>query len=117
MVTAREAFEAKKLIARYGVVGKVAASYRTAGYQVKVENPEPGSDYNFVAERRGERLVVAVYAKSGQVPVEAVVKVANAAKELSGRPVLVLYGAGPRASGELVGKARELGVSLKRFRT
>lgn len=116
MVTAREAFEAKKLAARYGVVGKVAALYRTAGYQVEVERAEPGADYNFVAWRRGEKLVVAVYSRAGQVPEEALDRLANAARERGGRPVLVLYGAGPKSTGALVGKARELGVSLRRVR-
>ncbi len=116
MVTAKEAFEAKKLIAKYGVVGKVAARYRTAGYQVKVEKSDPESDYNFVAWKKGEKLVVAVYTKSGQVPEEAVEKVANAAKELGGKPILVLYGAGPKTTGSLVEKAKELGVSLRRVR-
>lgn len=116
MVTAREAFEAKKLIAKYGVVGRVAARYRTAGYQVKVEKSEPGSDYNFIAWKKGEKLVVAVYTKSGQVPEDAVEMLANAAKEVGGKPILVLYGSGPKTTGSLVEKARNLGVSLRRVR-
>ena len=118
MVTAREAFEAKKLAARYGVVGKVAGRYRTAGFQVRVDSAEADADYNFVAWRRGEKYAVKVYNKSGRVPEDVVEKLARAAAEKAGgaRPVLVLYGAGPKVTEGLLEKARSLGVSIRRVR-
>ncbi|MEB3765683.1 MAG: hypothetical protein GSR77_05925 [Desulfurococcales archaeon] len=117
MVTAREAFEAKKLASKYGSVGKVAASYRTAGYKIS-ENIDinPGAKYNFIASKKGEKLVVKVYEKSSNVPVEVLDNLASAAKELGGKPLLVLYGAGPKLTGEIREKAKELGVSIRRLR-
>jgi len=116
MTTAREAFEAKKLESKYGVVGKVAGLYRRAGFDVTVESAEEEAVFNFTAKRKGERLVVKVYKKSGRVPVEVLEKLAEAAKEKGFRPILVVYGAGPKLSSELQARAKELGVSLRRVR-
>ncbi|BAA80995.2 hypothetical protein APE_1985.1 [Aeropyrum pernix K1] len=115
MATAREAFEAKKLAARYGVVGKVAAGYRMAGYEVEVVDGSPEATANFKAWRRGESLVVRVYMKSGRVPVSVVEELASASG--GSKPVLVLYGSGPKLTSEVLEKARELGVSIRRFRS
>ena len=115
MVTAREAFEAKKLVARYGVVGKVAARYRTAGYQVQVETTDPSASYNFTASKKGEKILVKVYQKTGQVPVSEVEALASAGPAAA-KKVLVLYGRGPRITKQLLDAAREKGVSLRRVR-
>ncbi|MCE4624690.1 MAG: hypothetical protein F7C35_02340 [Desulfurococcales archaeon] len=113
MTTAREAFEAKKLAAKYGVVGKVAARYRTAGYQVVVKTTDEAAPFHFTATRKGEKLLVKVFHRVGQVPVEEVEKLAGAGE---GKKVLVLYGAGPKLSGEVTNKAKEVGVSIRRVR-
>ncbi len=113
MVTAKEAFEAKKLAQKYGTVGKVAARYRTAGYQVEVKSTEPDAPYHFVASKKGEKILVKVYSKTGKVPVEEVEKLAGSGE---GKKVLVLYGAGPKSHTQLVEKARELDVSIRRIR-
>ncbi|MCE4604560.1 MAG: hypothetical protein F7B20_06315 [Aeropyrum sp.] len=114
MVTSEEAFEAKKLAAKYGVVGRVAGSYRMAGYEVEVLDASLDSPLNFKAWRRGEKLAVRVYSKSGRVPAGVVEELASKAE--GWKPVLVLYGAGPKVSGEVLEKSRELGVSIRRFR-
>ncbi|BAN90716.1 hypothetical protein [Aeropyrum camini] len=115
MATAREAFEAKKLAARYGIVGKVAASYRMAGYEVDVMDGSAEAPAHFKAWRRGESLVVKVYQKSGRVPISVVEELASASGD--SKPVLVLYGSGPKLTSEVLEKARELGVSIRRFRS
>ena len=114
MVTAREAFEAKKLEARYGVVGKVAARYRIAGYQVQVETTDSSASYNFVATKKGEKILVKVYNKTGQVPVSVVEALAGSGPAT--KKVLVLYGRGPKITRQLLDAAREKGVSLRRIR-
>ena len=113
MVTAREAFEAKKLAAKYGVVGKVAGRYRTAGYQVKVVSTEESAPYNFVATKKGEKILVKVYHKAGPVPADVVEALAQSGE---GKKVLVLYGAGPRITDQLLEKARGNNISLRRVR-
>ncbi len=113
MTTAREAFEAKKLAQKYGVIGKVAARYRQAGYQVKVESIDPSAKRHFVATRKGEKLVVRVYSRSGTVPESVVEELASSG---DGKKVLVLYGAGPKTSQALIDKAKQLGVGIKRVR-
>ncbi len=118
MVTAKEAFEAKKLASKYGHVGKVAASYRTAGYEIS-ESIDVSADapYNFTASKKGEKLVVKVYEKTGTVPTDVLERLVSSAKEVEGKPVLVLYGAGPKVSSELREKAKSELVSIRRFRT
>jgi hypothetical protein len=113
VVTEREAFEAKKLASRYGVVGKVAANYRTAGYEVKVETTKEEAPYNFIAWKKGEKLLVKVYSKSGEVPSKILENLSTAGE---GKKILVLYGAGPRIVRELIDKAKQFGISIKRVR-
>ena len=116
MATARQLFEAKKLASKYGVVGKVAGRYVTAGFDVKVESTEEGAAYNFTAARKGEKYLVKVYARSGLVPVEVVDKLAEEASKAGARGVLVLYGAGPSLRGEALERAKEKGVTVRRVR-
>lgn len=116
MTTAREAFEAKKLAEKYGVIGKVAGRYREAGYQVEVVAADEDSAYNFTAERRGERLAVKVAVKPGPVPVEVLEKLAGQAGEHGYKPMLVLYGSGPRLVKATATRAAELKVSVRRAR-
>ncbi|MEB3860842.1 MAG: hypothetical protein GSR84_01305 [Desulfurococcales archaeon] len=113
MTTAREAFEAKALRRKYGVVGSVAARYRTAGYRVEVLG---GGAADFVARRRGEALAVKVYSRSGLVPASVVEELASYASSHGLKPVLALYGGGPRLSEDAAEKARGLGVSVRRVR-
>ncbi len=117
MTTAREAFEAKKLAAKYGITGKVAGAYRTAGYQVNMVSADTQAPYNFIASKKGEHLAVKVYSKTGRVPVEVAEKLASAAAEKNARPILVLYGSGPKVTAELIDKAKQLGISVRRFRS
>ena len=116
MTTAREAFEAKKLAQKYGVIGKVAGRYREAGYKVDVLTTDEEVPYHFTAVKKGEKLAIKVYHKSGGVPVEVVEKLAEKAKEEDYKPILVLYGAGPKLSEPVLTKAGELGVSIRRVR-
>ena len=113
MTTAREEFEARKLEARYGVPGRVAALYRRAGFQVKMAD---GGSIDFVAWRKGEKLAVKVYQASGQVPVDVVEALAEEAGKQGAKPVLALYGAGPRLSGEAREAVKQKGVSVRRVR-
>lgn len=116
MVTEKEAFDAKKLAAKYGVIGKVAGRYRMAGYLIDMIDTGEGAAINFLAYKRGEKLAVKVYTKSGHVEASLVEKLASNAKDRESRGVLVLYGSGPKITGELVEKARELGISIRRMR-
>ncbi|MCE4600080.1 MAG: hypothetical protein F7C38_00740 [Desulfurococcales archaeon] len=116
MTTAREAFEAKKLAQKYGVVGKVAGRYREAGYRVDVVTVDEAAPYNFTAVKKGDKLAVKVYYKSGPVPVDIVEGLAGKAKEEGYKPILVLYGAGPKLSDQVRARAGELGVSIRRVR-
>ncbi|MEB3816422.1 MAG: hypothetical protein LRS46_00555 [Desulfurococcales archaeon] len=116
MVTAKEAFEARKLAAKYGVPGKVAALYRMAGYIIDVISTDEDAPIHFKASKRRESLAVKVYWRSGRVSPELVEGVAGRAKELNSKPVLVLYGSGPRITQDALNRAKELGVSIRRVR-
>jgi len=115
LTTAREEFEARKLEAKYGVVGRVAAGYRRAGFDVReVEEGDPGF---FRAVKRKQSLTVAVTYRQGRIGPDLAEAVADKARERGDKPVLVLYGSGPKVTGELLEKARELGVSVRRVRS
>ena len=116
MTTSREAFEAKKLAQKYGIIGRVAGRYVTAGYDVDVVTTDSSAPYHFTAVKRGEKLAVRVYEKSGHVPVDIIDLLADKAKTEGYRPVLILYGAGPRITEEIISRARESGVTIRRVR-
>ncbi len=116
MTTAREAFEARMLASKYGPVGRVAANYRAAGYNVKVLDPAAKESVSFIAWRKGEKLAVRVLIASGPVKVETVNELREAASKEGAKPILVLYGRGPKLTSEALEAARQAGVSLKRFR-
>ena len=114
MATSREIYEAKMLERKYGVVGRVAGRYRTAGYTVEVRDPGEDAPYNFVALKKREKIVVKVFSRQGVVPADVIDSLRESAG--SAKKVLVLYGSGPKVTAELVTRARELGVSIKRVR-
>ena len=116
MTTAREAFEAKLLASRYGPVGKGAANYRAAGYQVRIVDATAREPVSFIAWKKGERLAIRVIVASGPVKAEAVNGLKEAAEKESAKPILVLYGRGPKLTSEALEAARQAGVSLRRFR-
>ena len=116
MVTAKEAFEAKKLAAKYGVVGKVAGRYRIAGYQIEILDPSEEAIANFIAYKRGEKLIVKVYNKAGYIDTSVIEKLSHEASSRNSKGILILYGAGPKVKGELIEKAKELGISIRRVR-
>ncbi|MCE4602679.1 MAG: hypothetical protein F7C08_02245 [Desulfurococcales archaeon] len=113
MTTARETFEARALKRKYGVVGSVAARYRMAGYRVEVLE---GGAADFVARRRGEGLAVKVYSSNAPIPVNVVEELASYASNNGLRPVIILYGAGPRLAEDALEKVRSLNVSVRRVR-
>ena len=117
MTTAREAFEAKKLAQKYGIVGKVAGSYRTAGYEVIMRSTSNDANFNFIAKKKGEKLLVKVYDKTGKVPQSVIEKLAEAASKEGGKPILVLYGGGPKVDSTTINMAKEKGISVRRFRS
>ncbi|NPA04784.1 MAG: hypothetical protein GXO09_01635 [Crenarchaeota archaeon] len=116
MTTAREAFVAKKLRQRYGVVGSVAGLYVRAGYSVRVGVQTKAGVADVFAVKEGVKLAIKVLTESkpyGRDVVELAKKIAG---ELGAKPVIVLYGAGPRLTEEAVKAAEEAGVSVRRVR-
>lgn len=116
MVTAREKFVWKKLREKYGVIGEVAGRYIAAGYGVSVNVKVGDVLFDIIASKKGEKLAIKVFygariVKSGEV--EALVK---AAENINGKPVIILYGSGPKVSEDALEKIREHGVGLKRIR-
>ncbi len=109
-------FTKKKLAEKYGVEGRVAGLYVEAGYSVEMHHPVKGDRVSFVARKEG--VVVAVDVVNGSVRVtgEVVSKIAEKAKVLGAKPVIVLYGSGPRLTEEAQNLAKELGVAVKRVR-
>ncbi len=117
MVTPREAFEARLLASRYGPIGRVAGNYRMAGFQVKVIGTDEESPVNFLAWKKGgERFAVKVVVRSGEVKKEEVEALIKEAEKNGARPILFLYGRGPKMPRDLAEEARSKGLAVRRFR-
>ncbi|MET1160835.1 MAG: restriction endonuclease [Thermoprotei archaeon] len=117
MVTARERFIVNRLLEKGGVVNKVATRYVAAGFNVRVK---PNiNDIDIIAIRNtkmGERYGIKVLHEKREYGVEVVNRVLETCKQHSLKPVLILYGSGPRLSEEALNRAREEGVIVKRIR-
>jgi len=116
MTLAEIVFQRKKLEEKYGVEGKVAGLYVEAGYDVRMGFNTGKGRLSFVAKKGGQLLAVDVVVASKTVGRDAVEAIAEKAKTINAKPVLVLYGAGPKLSDEAKAAARELGVEIRRVR-
>jgi len=116
MTLAEIVFQKKKLEEKYGVEGKVAGAYVEAGYDVRMDFNTSKGRLSFVAKKGGQLLAVDVVTVSKVLGRDVVEAVAEKAKSINAKPVLILYGAGPRLSDEAKAAAKELGVEVKRVR-
>lgn len=116
MATARQRFLSRVLIRKYGEVGVVASRYLEAGYAVRVMHPTRYGPVHVFAQRGGERLVIEVFKESREVGQSDVEPLLKKAELLRSRPVLVLYGDGPRLGDGLYRELRERGVKIRRIR-
>ncbi len=116
MRLAKVEFLKKKLAKRYGIIGRVAGRYVEAGYSVEISHNTKSGVIDVVARKGGSILAITVIHGSVKVSPSHVEGAARRAKHLGAKPVLVLYGRGPKVTQEAVDKAAELGVELKRVR-
>lgn len=114
MTGARQIFVMRKLITNYGYVGKVAAKYVAAGYSVTVNPPLKGVD--FTASKHGIRFAGIIFAEKKTYGVEEIEKVKEIAEKYKVKPLIILYGAGPRITSEALEKAKKYGIIIKRIR-
>ncbi len=115
MVTAKAKFISRRLREKYGVVGKVAERYISAGYSVTFNVKCNDVLFDFIA-KKGEKIGVKIYNGKIKVGLEDIEKISRAAEKLGVKPVIVLYGSGPSVSEEALDKADELNISIKRIR-
>ena len=116
MTLAEIVFQKKKLGEKYGIEGKVVGAYVEAGYNVRMNFNTGKGRLSFVAKKGGQLLAVDVVTVSKVLGRDVVEVVAEKAKSINAKPVLILYGAGPRLSDEARAAAKELGVEIKRIR-
>ncbi len=116
MSLARIVFMQKKLSKKFGVVGKVAGRYLEAGFSVHIGFETPEGRVDIVAKKEGQVLAIDVVDGAVKIEPETVEVVAKKARSINAKPVLVLYGAGPKLTDEAKAKAKELGVQLRRIR-
>ncbi|HID80723.1 MAG TPA: hypothetical protein EYP48_03280 [Ignisphaera sp.] len=116
MSLARIRFIQKSLIEKYGVIGIVASRYLEAGLSVRVLHPTRYGPIHIVVSGNNIRLAIEVFSEAREVPKEVVERVVEKAKLIKARPVLVLYGDGPRLTDEVFELCRKYGVKVRRIR-
>ncbi len=116
MSLARIVFMKRKLTRKFGVVGKVAGRYIEAGYSVHIGFPTPLGELDIVAKKGGTTLAITVINGSVTVDASKVEEAAKKARSINAKPVVVLYGSGPRLSDEAKKRAEEEGVVIRRVR-
>ena len=116
MSIARVRYERARLEERYGEVGVVAGRYLEAGYHVRLFHPTRYGQVHVLAYKGSIRLVIEVIKEASTVGAEVVERVAKKAELLRAKPILILYGNGPRLSEEARSRAKEMGVKVRRLR-
>ena len=107
----------KKLIRRYREIGIVASRYVEAGLHVRVMHPTRYGHIHVLATGNRQRLAIDVYKNAGEVDEEFVNRLVEKARLLKAKPILILYGDGPRISGDTYKKLIELGVKVRRIKS
>ncbi len=116
MVTARERFVWKKLREKYGVIGEVAGRYVAAGYSVSKDVKVGDLVFDLVASKEGKKLAIKVFYETKTISGDEIEAYAKAAKKINAKPIIVLYGGGPRVSEGALEKIDEFDVGLRRIR-
>ncbi len=114
MTSARQIFLMKRLIRKYRVKGRVASRYIAAGYSVTINPPLEGVD--FTASKHGVRFAGIILSDKKMYDVDIVEKAHEISEKYRVKPILILYGSGPRLSPKALEKAREYGVIVRRVR-
>ena len=110
MTTPRRIHLARTLEEKYGVIGKVASRYVTAGLHVTMMHPTRYGPVHFVVQGNGLKLAVDVVTGGDFLTAAELLK--KKAELLRAKPVLVLYG-DLKAD---VKKLAETGVNVRRVR-
>ncbi len=116
MSIARKRFLEKMLKEKYGEIGIVASRYLEAGCSVRLLHPTRYGPIHIIVTGGGIRLAIEVFKDPREVPKEVVDSVIAKAKLINAKPVLVLYGDGPKLSEEIYRYCIENGVKIRRIR-
>lgn len=116
MSLAKIRFVQKALIEKYGNVGIVASRYLEAGFSVRVNHSTRLGPIHIIAGGNGMRLAIEVFSEPREVPRDVIEKLVEKAKLVRAKPILVLYGNGPKLSDELFKFCKERGVKIRRIR-
>ena len=116
MTLAEIVFQQKKLEQKYGVEGKVAGRYVEAGFHVRMHVATKHGTVSFVAIKGKEKFAVDVVNGKKVLGKADLDSLKKKAESLSAKPVLVLYGSGPRLDDEAKNYAKENSIEVKRIR-
>ena len=116
MGLAKIRFIQKSLIEKYGILGNVASRYLEAGLNVRILHPTRHGPIHIVVNGNNIRLAIEVFAESREVPKEVIERIVEKAKLIKAKPVLILYGDGPKLTNEAFELCRKYGVKVRRIR-
>lgn len=112
LTSAKQKFVINKLLEKGGVLNKVATKYIESGFKVKVSPKFENID--IVAHRGDIKYGLKVFYEKKIINKNDLENFIKKCSELGYKPIVVLYGNGPRLSQELLGETRDFIV--KRIR-
>ncbi len=101
---------------KYGIYGEVAARYVEAGAHVRLMHPTRYGPIHILVYKDGEKYVIEVFKASTMVPRETVEALKKKADLVRAKPILVLYGDGPKLTDDIYKLCKELGIKIRRIR-
>ena len=102
---------------KYGIKGVVAGRYVEAGYNIVFDFKTPHGTIDIVATKGGDKVAIDVIWESREVSSSDIENLVNKAKSINARPVLAIYGNGPKITDDAKRKAHETNVIIKRVRS
>ncbi|NPA97659.1 MAG: hypothetical protein GXO32_08685 [Crenarchaeota archaeon] len=106
----------KVLRQKYGIMGEVAAKYLESGARVRIGHPTRHGEVHILVYKDGARYAIEVFSEPRTVPREVVENLLRKAKLLNAKPILVLYGDGPKLSEDVYQFCRDQGVKIRRMK-
>ena len=116
MSLAKIRFTQKILKEKFGVKGIVAGRYLEAGYHVRIDYETSKGKVDVYAVKENNKYAIKVIDKNTNVAIDEVNEIYEKAKSINAKPLIILYGSGPKVPEDVLKKAQELGVNFRRMR-
>ncbi|OYT40460.1 MAG: hypothetical protein B6U89_02065 [Desulfurococcales archaeon ex4484_58] len=114
MTTARQKFLINKFLEKKSVKYKVASRYVAAGFNVRIRSN--GNGVHIIAVKNREKYGIHVLYEKKSYDLDSLNSFLEECKKLGLKPVIILYGSGPKLDQEVLSRIEEENIIVRRIR-